>query len=168
MCVIGQHTYHLQWLQQSQHNHPIQHQLSVSPPQCSLFLTVEVSTHNAAPSVNRSEECNNNCLSVGLATGIAVAISLLVVLPVGVVIGCCGMLCLLKTSIRQEDLPGNIYDVPSLTHNTLPPPLMRPMASANRSRNSSVYSTTMYYFPRIRPKARAKHYAAQYLAAQCC
>ena len=115
MCVIGQHAYRLQRLQQSQHNHPIQHQLSVSPPQCSLFLTVEVSTHNAAPRVNRSEECNNG-LSVGLATGIAVAISLLVVLPVGVVIGCCGMWCLLKTSIRQEDHPGNIYDMPSLNN----------------------------------------------------
>ncbi|CAI7995728.1 hypothetical protein GBAR_LOCUS1741 [Geodia barretti] len=65
--------------------------------------------------MNRSEECNNG-LSVGLATGIAVVISLLVVLPVGVVIGCCGMWCLIKRCIRQEDLPGNIYDVPSLNN----------------------------------------------------
>ena len=53
---------------------------------------------------------------MGLATGIAVVISLyfiLVVLPVGVVIGCCGMWCLLNTSIQQEE---GIYDVPSLNN----------------------------------------------------
>ena len=32
-----------------------------------------------------------------------------------------GLLWNVKTSIGQEGLPGNIYDVPSLTHNTLPP-----------------------------------------------
>ena len=44
---------------------------------------------------SRSEESNNG-LSVGLAAGIAVALFLLVVLPVGVVLGCCGMWCLMR------------------------------------------------------------------------
>ena len=93
--------------------------------------------HNAVPSNNcgsRSEESNNG-LSVGLAAGIAVVLSLLVVLPVGVVIGCCGMWCLLKKSIRQEDLPGNIYDVPNLTENTFPLSDNEAYGSANKSRN---------------------------------
>ena len=65
-------------------------------------------------------QCNNSLSAVGLAAGIAVVISLLVVLPVGVVISCCGMWCLIKRSVGQEDLPGNIYDVPSLTDSTFP------------------------------------------------
>ena len=42
------------------------------------------------------DSCDESCPSVGLATGITVGLSLLVVLPVGVVLGCGLMWCLMR------------------------------------------------------------------------
>ena len=45
-------------------------------------------------------------------------LSLLVILPMGVALGCCGMWCLVKRSVGQEE-PRNIYDAPDLTETAL-------------------------------------------------
>ena len=47
----------------------------------------------------RSDE---NILPVGVVAGIAVVATLLVVLPVGVVLGCCGLWCLLRCRSNKK------------------------------------------------------------------
>ena len=52
-------------------------------------------------------------LSVGAAAGIVAAVSLLVVLPLGVVLGCCGLWCLMKSRVRKrkENAPAYYEEV---------------------------------------------------------
>ena len=62
-------------------------------------------------------------LSVGAAAGIVAAVSLLVVLALGVVLGCCGLWCLMKSRVRKrkENAPAYYEEVQipgiSLTEN---------------------------------------------------
>ena len=76
-------------------------------------------------------------LSVAVAAGIAVVFSLLVILPVGVALGCCGMLCLVKKTAGQEK-PQNIYDVPDLTETALTENIL--LLSDNQAYGCATYS----------------------------
>ena len=58
---------------------------------------------NSGESDNDQRKSDESCL-LGLAAGIAVVLSLLVVLPVGVVLGCCVMWCLTGERERQHHL----------------------------------------------------------------
>ena len=81
------------------------------------------STANTSTAITTGDNSCVNCASATAAAGIAVAATLLVALPVGVVIGCCGMWCLMRSpgtmSItvpgdrEKEELAGAIYDEPA-------------------------------------------------------
>ena len=92
--------------------------------QC-FFPTVisGTSSRNASTAITISGSSNESIVSVDAVAGIAVALSLLVVLPVGVVFGCCGMWCLMKSRGRKKRrMAPPLYEEPvkpvfSLTEN---------------------------------------------------
>ena len=63
---------------------------------------------------------SDSCAWAGATTGVAVALSVLVVLPVGLLLGCCAMRCLIQQRRSKRDLsgggygtdPANSYEVP--------------------------------------------------------
>ena len=76
-------------------------------------------------------ECDSESggLSAGGAAGIAVVVTLLVVLPVGVVLGCCGMWCVMRYSggptsgggqQKVGQLQAAIYEEPSPVETAIP------------------------------------------------
>ena len=72
--------------------------------QC-FFATVisGTSSRNASTVITTSGSSDENIVAVDVVAGIAVALSLLVVLPVGVVFGCCGKWCLMKSRGRRRE-----------------------------------------------------------------
>ncbi|CAI8015503.1 hypothetical protein GBAR_LOCUS9598 [Geodia barretti] len=62
------------------------------------------SSRNASTAITISGSSDQSIVSVDAVAGIAVALSLLVVLPVGVVFGCCGMWCLMKSQAATQDV----------------------------------------------------------------
>ena len=89
------------------------------------FSTVICDTSSKNPSTAITTSCssNENGLSVDAVAGLSVALTLLVVLPVGVVFGCCGMWCLMKSRGRKKRrMAPPLYEEPvkpvfSLTEN---------------------------------------------------
>ncbi|CAI8015509.1 hypothetical protein GBAR_LOCUS9598 [Geodia barretti] len=81
------------------------------------------SSRNASTAITISGSSDQSIVSVDAVAGIAVALSLLVVLPVGVVFGCCGMWCLMKSQGRKKRrMAPPLYEEPvkpvfSLTEN---------------------------------------------------
>ena len=80
------------------------------------------SSRNASTAITTSGSSDESIVSVDVVAGIAVALSLLVVLPVGVVFGCCGMWCLMKSRGRKKRrMAPPLYEEPkpvfSLTEN---------------------------------------------------
>ena len=78
---------------------------------------------NASTAITNSD---NNILPVGVVGGITLVVTLLVVLPVGVVLGCCGSWCLLRCRNNKKQKRANaspLYEEPvkpsgfSLTEN---------------------------------------------------
>ena len=63
-----------------------------------------------------SEVESDSCAWAGATTGVAVALSVLVVLPVGLLLGCCAMRCLIQQrGPKREGYgtdPANTYEVP--------------------------------------------------------
>ena len=89
-----------------------------------LFIyTVIYGTGNASTAITTSCSSDENGLSVDAVAGLSVTLTLLVVLPVGVVFGCCGMWCLMKSRGRKKRrMAPPLYEEPvkpvfSLTEN---------------------------------------------------
>ena len=82
---------------------------------------------------------DERCL-IGITAGIAVVLSLLVVLPVGVVLGCCGMWCLIRERERRhhfsdkgsESREESHYDVPVPTQSAITVTHNQAYASGNQ------------------------------------
>ena len=66
------------------------------------------------PSFVSGTNNNEGCLSTGVAGGVAALLAILVVLPVGVVLGCCGRWCLVRfqvTGCRKKNVvPSAVYE----------------------------------------------------------
>ena len=64
--------------------------------------------------ITTSGTSNEGCLSTGVAGGVAAVLTVLVVLPVGVVLGCCGRWCLVRflvTGCRKKTvIPSAVYE----------------------------------------------------------
>ena len=65
---------------------------------CFFLSTVITGTSytNTSTAIIFGGRSDENSLSVGVVAGITLVATLLVVLPVGVVLGCCGLWCLLR------------------------------------------------------------------------
>ena len=60
------------------------------------------SSTNASTAIIFGGRSDENSLSVGVVAGITLVATLLVVLPVGVVLGCCGSWCLLRCRSNKK------------------------------------------------------------------
>ena len=71
---------------------------------CFFLSTVITGTSytNTSTAIIFGGRSDENILPVGVVAGIAVVATLLVVLPVGVVLGCCGLWCLLRCRSNKK------------------------------------------------------------------
>lgn len=63
---------------------------------------------------------SDSCTWAGATTGVAVALSVLVVLPVGLLLGCCAMRCLIQQRGSKRDLSGEGYGTDSANSYEVP------------------------------------------------
>ena len=96
---------------------------------CMFYTHADILALSCDGECTCESESDGGGLSAGGASGIAVVVTLLVVLPVGVVLGCCGMWCVMRYSggptsgggqQKVGQLQAAIYEEPSPVETAIP------------------------------------------------
>ena len=97
---------------------------SCPPLQASInYLGTACNTNYTCPYVLfllQEIDCDSEILSSGAVAGIAVTISVLAALPVGILIGCCGVWCVKRWGKKHQQLQEATYEEPAAAGTAIP------------------------------------------------